>query len=405
MATVGPRHDASRSSSTALLEKELESIKQATDGQKSILVVDDEESVVGALSEFLTLRGYQVETAMNSRQALALIHDRAFSVVVSDLRMPGMNGVELLEQVMEVDPETVVIIMTGYASVQSAVDALKKGAYDYVMKPFSMHELEKTLRLGLERRRLSRENLELSDLMRKMVEIDQIKSNIISTVSHEFRTPLTSLKGYLAMLAKAREEGMAVGDLEQKWLYAMKDNLGRLEMLILNLLLMVEANAGDLLIADDEIDVADLARDSMARSSAMARSKDIDVALEGGGGTRIRGDLEKLRVALSNIIENAIKFNLDAGDVEIKVAQTTDPDGVIVTVCDTGIGIPEEKLARMFDCFTQVDMTHTRKFNGAGLGLPVAKAIVEAHGGHISAESKPGQGSTFSIWLPREAGS
>jgi signal transduction histidine kinase len=405
MAKVGLGNDANHSSSTALLEKELLSIKKTTESQKSILIVDDEESVVGALSEFLSLRGYDVETAMNSRQALALIHDRGFSVVVSDLRMPGMNGVELLEQVMEVDPDTVVIIMTGYASVQSAVDALKKGAYDYVMKPFSMHELEKTLRLGLEKRRLSRENLELSDLMRKMVEIDQIKSNIISTVSHEFRTPLMSLKGYLAMLTKARDQGTPVEDVEKKWLYAMKDNLGRLEMLILNLLLMTEANAGDLLIADDEISVADLVQDSIARSRAMASSKDINVSLAGGSGTRIRGDLEKLRVAVSNVIENAVKFNLDAGDVEVTVSETNDPDGVRIAVCDTGIGIPEDKLARMFDCFTQVDMTQTRKFNGAGLGLPVAKAIVEAHGGHINAESKPGLGSTFRIWLPREAGS
>jgi len=400
---VGQRNEEACSSSTALLEKELLSIRETTERQKSILIVDDEESVVGALSEFLSLRGYEVETALNSRQALALIHERAFSVVISDLRMPGMSGVELLDQVMDVDPETVVVIMTGYASVQSAVDALKKGAYDYVMKPFSMHELEKTLRLGLEKRRLSRENLELSDLMRKMVEIDQVKSNIISTISHEFRTPLMSLKGYLSMLTKARDEGTPVEDVEKKWLHAMKENLGRLEMLILNLLLMTEANAGDLLITDDEIDVSELVQESISRLNGMARSKEISVAFT-GKKTRIRGDLEKLRVAVGNVIENAIKFNLDAGTVEISVADTADPEGVRIVVSDTGIGIPGEKLASMFDCFTQVDMTQTRRFNGAGLGLPVAKAIVEAHGGRIGAESKPGRGSSFHIWLPKGTG-
>lgn len=400
---MGQRNEESCSSSTALLEKEFLSIRETTESQKSILIVDDEESVVGALSEFLSLRGYEVDTALNSRQALALIHEKPFSVVISDLRMPGMSGVELLEQVMDVDPETVVVIMTGYASVQSAVDALKKGAYDYVMKPFSMHELEKTLRLGLEKRRLSRENLELSDLMRKMVEIDQIKSNIISTVSHEFRTPLMSLKGYLSMLAKARDAGTPVEGVEKMWLHAMKDNLGRLEMLILNLLLMTEANTGDLLIADDEIDVSELVKDSICRLNAMARSKEITVAFA-GSKTRIRGDLEKLRVATSNVIENAIKFNLDAGTVEISVSDTADPEGIRIVVSDTGIGIPGEKIASMFDCFTQVDMTQTRRFNGAGLGLPVAKAIVEAHGGHIGAESKPGRGSSFTIWLPKGTG-
>ncbi|HVP58012.1 MAG TPA: ATP-binding protein, partial [bacterium] len=304
---------------------------------------------------------------------------------------------------MEVDPQTVVVIMTGYASVQSAVDALKKGAYDYVMKPFSMHELEKTLRLGLEKRRLARENLELSDLMRKMVEIDQIKSNIISTVSHEFRTPLMSLKGYLSMLTQTRDGGRPTEDVERKWLHAMKDNLGRLEMLILNLLLMTEANAGDLLISEEEVDISQLIQDSISGLNAMARSKEITVAFA-GSKARIRGDLEKLRVALSNVIENAIKFNLDAGTVDVKVSATTEPEGVRIVVSDTGIGIPGEKLASMFDCFTQVDMTQTRRFNGAGLGLPVAKAIIEAHGGHISAESKPGRGSSFQIWLPKATG-
>jgi signal transduction histidine kinase len=212
-----------------------------------------------------------------------------------------------------------------------------------------------------------------------------------------------SLKGYLSMLTRASDEGTPVEGVEKKWLHAMKDNLGRLEMLILNLLLMTEANTGDLLITDDEIDVSELVRDSISRLNAMVRSKEISVVFA-GSKTRIRGDLEKLRVAVSNVIENAIKFNLDAGTVDVKVSDTAEPEGVRIVVSDTGIGIPGEKLASMFDCFTQADMTQTRRFNGAGLGLPVAKAIVEAHGGHIGAESKPGRGSSFHIWLPKGTG-
>jgi len=387
-------------SSTLVLEKELQSIAEAGEGEKRVLIVDDEESLVGALSEFLSLRGYDVSTATNPRQALALIHENTFGVVVSDLRLPGMNGVELLEHVLDVDPETVVIIMTGYASVQSAVDALKKGAYDYVIKPFSVHELEKTLKAGLDRRRLSRENLQLSHLMRKLVEIDQVKSNIISTVSHEFRTPLMSLRGYLSMLTKFAEGGSPITGVEKKWLHAMKDNLGRLEMLILNLLTMTEGNAGDLLISDDEVDLPELVRDSVSRLDGLARSKDIEVTVDAGTGLRIRGDAEKLGIALSNIIENAIKFNLESGSVRILVSEGAE-GGVRVAVSDTGIGIPEEKVPSMFDCFTQLDMTRTRRFGGAGLGLPVAKMIVSGHRGRIDIQSNPGKGSTFTVWLPR----
>jgi signal transduction histidine kinase len=391
-------------SSTAVLESEHLSTVDERQRKDRILVVDDEEAVVGALSEFFTLRGYEVESALNSRQALGIIHDKEFSIVISDLRMPGMNGVELLEHVMDTDPETVVIIMTGYASVQSAVDALKKGAYDYVVKPFSMYELEKTVRLGLEKRRLLRENVELSHLTRKLIEIDQIKSDIIGTVSHEFRTPLMSLKGYLSMMTQFLAEGKDTSTTEKTWLRAMKDNLGRLEMLILNLLLMTEANAGDLLITTDRIDLSQVIGESISRVDPLTKTKEIAISFDQTDDGKLLGDAEKLGVAVTNILENAIKFNLESGAVKIGMTGTSEPDGVRLSILDTGIGIPDNKIGSIFNSFTQGDMTHTRRFAGAGLGLSVAKAIVEAHGGSIDVVSKPGQGSTFHVWLPRRCG-
>lgn len=391
-------------SSTALLEKGLLAVKDDDQSKESVLVIDDEESVVSALADFFSMRGYDVDTAVNSRQALGLAHDRDFSIVICDLRLPGMNGVELLEHVLDADPQTVFIIMTGYASVQSAVDAMKKGAYDYVVKPFSMYELEKTVRLGIEKRRLKRENVELSHLMRKMIEIDQVKSDIISTVSHEFRTPLMSLKGYLTMLTKFLSEGGNVGDTEKTWLKAMKDNLGRLEMLILNLLLMTEANAGGLFIGDDRVDLAQVIGESISRLDPLSKTKEVVIRFGQEGEGQLRGDTEKLGVALTNLIENAIKFNLDSGLVEIGMCSTRNPDGFRISILDTGIGIPDDKVGTIFNSFTQADMTHTRRFAGAGLGLSVAKAVVEAHGGSIDVVSKPGQGSTFFVWLPRRSG-
>jgi len=305
---------------------------------------------------------------------------------------------------MDEDPETVVIIMTGYASVQSAVDALKKGAYDYVVKPFSMYELEKTVKLGMEKRRLQRENVELSHLTRKLIEVDQIKSNIISTVSHEFRTPLMSLKGYLTMMTQFLAEGDDSNVTEKTWLRAMKDNLGRLEMLILNLLLMTEANAGDLLITSDKIDLSQVIGESISRLDPLTKTKEIAISFDQVDDGNLVGDAEKLGVAVTNILENAIKFNLESGAVEIGMTGTSDPEGVRLSILDTGIGIPDNKIGSIFNSFTQGDMTHTRRFAGAGLGLSVAKAIVEAHGGSIDVVSKPGQGSTFHVWLPRRYG-
>lgn len=389
---------------TSVLHKEDPLASEAAPDGERVLIIDDEEGVVRALCEFLSLRGYDVKAAVNCRQALGLVNTEKFGVVVCDLRLPDMSGVELLEHVLDANPDTVFIIMTGYASVHSAVDTMKKGAYDYIVKPFSLHELEKTVRLGLERRRLARENIELSHLMRKLIEIDQIKSNIVSTVSHEFRTPLTSLKGYLAMLVKGSLAHDTIGDTEKTWLKAMKDNLDRLEVLILNLLVMTEANTGGLLVAEEEVDVSRVVADSIARVESISKTKDVNVDFKQTASARITGDAEKLGVALTNLIENAVKFNLESGRVEVGVAGTTNPDGVQISILDTGIGIPDEKVPNIFDSFTQVDMTHTRRFAGAGLGLPVAKAIVEAHGGTIDVSSVPGSGSTFQVWLPRRNG-
>jgi signal transduction histidine kinase len=390
--------------STAVLEKEALCRPPGGPGKESVLVVDDEEGVTSAVSEFLSMRGFEVQVALNSRQALGIIHNAPFSIVISDLRLPDMNGVDLLGHVLDADPDTVFIIMTGYASVQSAVESLKRGAYDYVVKPFSLYELEKTVKLGLEKRRLAKENLELSHLARKLIEVDQIKSNIMSTVSHEFRTPLMSLKGYLSMLTSLPREEDASREARQAWLHAMKDNLGRLEMLILNLLLMTEANSGDLLIAEEDVSVELVIGESVSRLAALTKTKEVSIELKHVEDVKIRGDAEKLGVALANMIENAVKFNLESGKVEIGVARTSDPDGVRVSIIDTGIGIPEEKIPKIFESFTQADMTHTRRFGGAGLGLPVAKAIVEAHGGNIGVNSQPGVGSAFHVWLPRVHG-
>lgn len=389
---------------TSVLERELPAPREISEEKEKVLVIDDEEGVIRALSDFLSTRGFDVMTAINCRQALGLVHDDNFSAVISDLRLPDMSGVELLEHVLDVDPDTVFIIMTGYASVQSAVDAMKKGAYDYVVKPFSMYEIEKTVRLGLEKRKLARQNVELSHLMRKLIEIDQIKSNIISTVSHEFRTPLMSLKGYLAMLHKACTKGDTIGDGERMWLKAMGDNVERLDMLILNLLLMTEANTGGLIVAEEQIDVSRILAESIERIGNLCRTKEVSVDFNPNGNAAMTGDAEKLCLAFTNMLENAIKFNLESGRVEIGLLPTSKPEGIRVTILDTGIGIPDEKIPTIFESFTQVDMTHTRRFAGAGLGLPVAKAIVEAHGGTIDVHSEPGRGTTFHVWLPKRNG-
>jgi signal transduction histidine kinase len=200
------------------------------------------------------------------------------------------------------------------------------------------------------------------------------------------------------------EELTKIDGPERKWLKGMKVNLDRLETLILNLLVMTEVRAGDLLISDEEVHVNQVITEAIDALDPVIKSKGVEVLFDGNGEVKVEGDVEKLGVVMRNLIENAIKFNLDSGSVTIGVSPSAEPVGVTVKITDTGIGIPKEKIKSIFDAFTQADMSHTRRFGGAGLGLPVAKAIVEAHGGSIGVNSRPGKGSTFSVWLPTRKG-
>jgi signal transduction histidine kinase len=163
---------------------------------------------------------------------------------------------------------------------------------------------------------------------------------------------------------------------------------------------MTEANSGALLISNDRVDLSKVVVDSIGRLDPLSRTKEVTIDLKPDGPGDVLGDEKKLGVAITNLLENAVKFNLESGRVEVGISKTAHPEGVKISILDTGIGIPHDKLPTIFESFTQVDMTHTRRFAGAGLGLPVAKAIIEAHGGTIDVSSVPGSGSAFHVWLP-----
>ncbi|MFI5340270.1 MAG: response regulator, partial [Candidatus Methylomirabilales bacterium] len=161
----------------------------------SILIVDDEEALRATLVTAFTLEGYRAVGAGSAREALQRLQQAPCDVLLVDLRMPDIDGIQLMERVRERTPDTLVILMTGGATVESAVRALKGGAYDYILKPFSLPEIFRVVERGLEQQRLKQENVQLNELNRRLQEIDQIKSNLLSAITHEFRTPLTVMSG------------------------------------------------------------------------------------------------------------------------------------------------------------------------------------------------------------------
>jgi len=362
-----------------------------------LLIVDDEENLRTSLFQAFRMEGYEVTGAADAQEALALIQGSNFDVLLSDLMMPGLDGLALLEKARVLMPEAVIILMTGQATVESAIRALKGGAYDYILKPFKLEEIFHVVGRGLEQQRLRRENLALAEINRRLTEIDQIKSDLLSAITHEFRTPLTIIYGWMDLLLSGQFGAVSAGLREG--VEAIGHSARRLGRLISNLLAYVEFERDEAALREQVVDLGEILRAVAAQLSSEYAEKRVRVEfLREVPATSLRGDPEKLTLLFSNLVENAIKFNLAGGRV---LLEATAADGVAtVAITNTHGRIPEERLARLFEPFTQGDMTLTRAAGGLGLGLSVARAIVGALAGSIAFRQAEPQGTTVSVTLP-----
>jgi len=362
-----------------------------------LLIVDDEENLRTSLCQAFRMEGYEVTGAADAQEALALIQGANFDVLLSDLMMPGLDGLALLEKARVLMPEAVIILMTGQATVESAIRALKGGAYDYILKPFKLEEIFHVVGRGLEQQRLRRENLALAEINRRLTEIDQIKSDLLSAITHEFRTPLTIIYGWMDLLLSGQFGAVSAGLREG--VEAIGHSARRLGRLIANLLAYVEFERDEAALREQVVDLGEILRAVAAQLSSEYAEKRVRVEfLREVPATSLRGDPEKLTLLFSNLVENAIKFNLAGGRV---LLEATAGDGVAtVAITNTHGRIPEERLARLFEPFTQGDMTLTRAAGGLGLGLSVARAIVGALAGSIAFRQAEPQGTTVSVTLP-----
>lgn len=362
-----------------------------------LLIVDDEENLRTSLCQAFRMEGYGVTGASDAQEALTLIQGANFDVLLSDLMMPGIDGLSLLEKARVLMPEAVIILMTGQATVESAIRALKGGAYDYILKPFKLEEIFHVVGRGLEQQRLRRENLALAEINRRLTEIDQIKSDLLSAITHEFRTPLTIIYGWMDLLLSGQFGALSGGAREG--VEAIGHSAHRLGRLIANLLAYVEFERQEAALQEQIVDLGEILRAVATQLSSEYAEKRVRVEfLREVPAVSLRADPDKLTLLFSNLVENAIKFNLAGGRV---LLEATAADGVAtVAITNTHGRIAEERLARLFEPFTQGDMTLTRAAGGLGLGLSVARAIVGAHAGRIAFRQAEPQGTTVSVTLP-----
>jgi signal transduction histidine kinase len=375
-----------------------------------ILVTDDDLATLKTLSANLEDMGYQVTTASNGLEALELIRKQGFNIIIADIKLPDISGLEILETAQELNPETAVIMITGHASLETAVDAINEGAYAYILKPVAMSELETTLNNALREQRLLVENRELVESLqqsnksleeanRALAQVSQAKSDFTARMSHELRTPLNSIIGFSEVLLSQK---MSPADraTHEEFLGYIHISAEHLLHLIDSILDLSKIEAGKLTLEPKEFDLKVLLEDVKITVLPMFTTKkqtlkiEIDQEIDS-----IFADEPKMRQILLNLLSNAHKFTPTGGRIKV-VCRREDPHLLQCSVSDSGIGISPQDQPKIFEEFGQLKKDLTDNAKGVGLGLSIAKRLVELHGGKIWVASESGSGSTFTFTIP-----
>jgi signal transduction histidine kinase len=376
-----------------------------------VFVVDDEPDVVSVLREVVEAAGFAVSAFARADEAAPQLAARQPAVLVTDLRMPGASGLELLREARRVSPDTQVVILTGYGDLGSAVEALRLGAYDYLAKPVDAERLVQTVRNGVERRRLVLEN---HRLVRGLQESNRLKTEFINGVSHEVRTPLGQVLGYAQLL---RSTGVGLTEKQHRYLQSIQDGATRVLNLFENILQFSTLQSGDVSLTPVPVSLPALLDEvrQIHHDAAELRRLAVEVAAPERDRTVI-ADLEICRKVLSLLLDNAIKFTPEGGRIVLggevrsgpapeKTPHPLPPEvrsdrWLHLSVGDSGPGIPAPDQRRVFNLFEQGDASLTRNHQGTGLGLALALSLARLHGGTVALASTPGAGSTFTLVVP-----
>ncbi|MBI4659006.1 MAG: HAMP domain-containing histidine kinase [Verrucomicrobia bacterium] len=358
--------------------------------KRNILIIDDEEVVLDSCTQVLEGAEYRLATAANGTLGLNLLLQFQPDLVFVDLKMPGISGFQVLQRIQEFDPTVVAVVITGYATVSSAVEAMKKGAYDFLPKPFTPEELRLITSRALEKRRLV---LEAMALRR---EKEMLRENFAAIVSHELKAPLGAVQQNL--FALAAELSGQLTESQRGRLERMKARLGDLLKLIETWLRVISVDFTKLQESFKPVALAPVIAKAIESVQPQAVRKEIGISASIPEGLPlISGHEGSLTEALVNLLGNAVKYSRPGGEVSLKAEERE--DSILLSVADTGIGISKEDLPLIFRDFYRGRSGQDAEM-GCGLGLPITRGIVEAHHGAISVESEPGKGSRFVIRLP-----
>jgi two-component system sensor histidine kinase/response regulator len=355
-----------------------------------ILIIDDEEVVLDSCSLILEGGDYSVTTASNGALGLKQVEDVQPDLVFIDLKMPGIPGIEVLEKITELNPTIVSIVITGYATVTSAVEAMKKGAYDFLPKPFTPDEFRIITKRGLERRKLMLEAIAL----RK--EKEMLRENFAAIVSHELKSPLGAIQQNLYAMSAELAGTLTENQLAK--IDRMKTRIDDLLKLINSWLRVYSVDITKIKDNLTTISVTSLISKAVETIEPHAVRKDISVVQSVDENLKsIDGDEVSLVEALVNIIGNAVKYSFPGSTIIVKA--TEKEQNIEISIIDSGVGIQEADLPYVLSDFFR-GKTDQRDTESHGIGLTISKRIIEAHNGSISVSSKPNEGTTFIITIP-----
>jgi two-component system sensor histidine kinase/response regulator len=374
------------------------------EAKSNILVIDDELGIREGCRRALEPQGFIVATAATIQEGLRKVREGNFDLVLLDVMLPDGRGIDLLSPIREKDPDTVSVIITGYATVELAVEAIKQGAYDFISKPFTTDLLLMTVNQGLERRRLSleakrlqaieQEAAELARAKEEMERLDQFKTAFTLTVAHELRAPITALQSFLLAMLK----GYVPPDQQQNILQRAIERAQELLDLVDDLLNLATAKQEVVPSKREILSLADALEKVIPLLQAQAEERGMTFTVEVRQRPLVEANPGQIGQLWTNLISNAVKYTSAGGRVTVTLEEK---DGWAVgMVEDTGIGIAPEDQAKIFEEFYRTPQAKEMEHRGTGLGLPLVKRIVEGHGGTIEVESALGQGSRFSFRLP-----
>jgi two-component system sensor histidine kinase/response regulator len=371
-----------------------------------ILVVDDELGIREGCRRALTPHGFEVEVAENAAMGLRKLRENRFDVLLLDIMMPGMSGLEMLQQVRQLAPDIIVIIITGYATVELSVQAIHEGAHDFIAKPFTSELLLQVINRELERQELRREAKraraleeearELARAKAELQKLDAIESRFMLTMVHILRAPVAVLQNSIQLIRK----GYVPPEEQPALLERAEQRADELLSTLDDLLLLAYLKEGVGLTRVATVSVADVLAVALATLKSQADRQGVTVTVEVADQPHILANPDHVKALWMYLLSNAIRYTPAGGRVTVSLRTDQERGQVIGAVSDTGIGVAADDISRIFEEFFRTEEAKAMQETGTGLGLPIVQQVVKMYGGTIEVESVVGQGSTFRFTLP-----